>query len=98
MKKEHSSGGTFKRAVIALGLLVLVSTMYAGHDWAELHSYPALTLAEIALEALLVLAGYLLIFIPVAVLYWNKIVSPTFHWRKITYVEALILAAIISCF
>ncbi len=71
--------------------LILGCLIEASSDWVNSLNPPSMTLGAIALDTIGLLLVGLLIGVPIALLLWNRLVSPVFLVPRIRYVHALIL-------
>jgi hypothetical protein len=74
--------------------LLLGCLIEASSDWVNSLNPPSMTLGAIALDTLGLLLVGMLIGVPVAVLLWNRLISPIFGVPRIRYVHALILVTV----
>ena len=90
-EKNSFNQPTKIQLAIVLMALILGCLIEASSDWVDSLNLPSMTLGAIALDTVGLLMVVLLICVPIAVLLWNRLISPIFLVPRIRYVHALIL-------
>ena len=91
----HFGQVTGKKILGAVLALVIACLIEASSDWVDSLVQPHLTIGAIVIDAVGLLAVGLILGVPVAMLFWNKLVAPVFEVRKIRYLHGLIIVTVI---